>query len=393
MKLDNKPTSIKKILNDLDQVFSATCKAKGITCSLTLEQGSADEIIIDELKLKQILYNLIGNALKFTEKGSVTVVVSCKESIKKNKTYTLQIQVKDTGIGIPAKEHEKIFEAFVQQNGQSNRKYGGTGLGLAITKKLVMLMGGEILLASKTGKGSTFTVEIPNIKIPKHSNAIITIEQNNKDIIFNGQTVLLVEDNLSNREIIKGYCESLHLKIVEAENGIEALQYLKTNTPDLILMDMMMPKMDGRTTAEKIKENKTHAQIPIISLTAKTLEIMEEKTLFDKYLRKPITKNELIEALKVFLKHRNKNNTAITKKKVILDKAIINEILKMHKKTERLMSIDDIKNFSISLNKKAKKLKNSELSEVAVQLMGYCDEFEIEKMNELMRLLPSLLRS
>jgi PAS domain S-box-containing protein len=389
MKLENKPASIKKIVADLKQVFSATSKIKGVGCSLIIEDNSIDELIIDELKLRQIFYNLMGNAFKFTEKGGVIVIVSCKETIKGSNNYTLQISVKDTGIGIPAKEHEKIFEAFVQQNGQSTRKYGGTGLGLAITKKIVLLMGGEISLVSELGKGSTFTVKIPNLKTHKHQTNTIIRNENAKRIIFKNQTVLLVEDNMSNREIIKGYCESLHIKIVEATNGIQALNYLKTNKPDLILMDLMMPKMDGKTTTEKIKKNKKISTIPVIAITAKALELQEEKVLFDNYLRKPITKVELIEALALFLKHEHKDNKI---KKVKLDKKMLTELFSIYKKTEQLMSIDDIKNFSIILNKKAKKLMSDELSTIAEQLQEYCDEFEIRKMNSLMKQLPTLLQ-
>ncbi len=394
MKLDNKPTSIKKIMGDLKQVFSATSKVKGVMFTIVISPDSIDEIIIDELKLRQILYNLIGNAFKFTEKGVVSITVSCKESIKGSKIYNLQIEVKDTGIGISAKEHQKIFEAFVQQDGQSNRKYGGTGLGLAITKKLVLLMGGEILLASEEGKGATFTVKIPGIKTPKTSKAILVDAKNNKRIVFKNQTILLVEDNFSNREIIRGYCKSANLKIDEVTNGFEALAYLKKHKPDLILMDIMMPQMDGKTAAEKIKENKDYAQIPIIALTAKALEFPEEKELFDKYLRKPIAKRELMEAFSLFMKQDNKYESGSSSaKNVHYDKSIIDELMKMHKKTERLMSIDDVKRFAIVLNKKAKHLKNNKLIEASILLSNCCDEFEIRKMNDLMKRLPLVLKS
>jgi PAS domain S-box-containing protein len=390
MKLDNKPASIKKMVNALQQIFSATCKAKGLDCIMIIEKGTKDELIIDELKLKQVLQNLIANALKFTEKGSVKVYVTCKETIKGSNICNLKIEVKDTGIGIPAKEHEKIFEAFVQQNGQSNRKYGGTGLGLAITKKLVTLMGGEISLASEVGKGTVFTVHIPDIKIAEPSKTTAITERNNKDIVFKNQTVLLVEDILSNREIIKGYCASLQLQIAEVADGIEALTYLKKHKPDLILMDIMMPKMDGKTTTEKIKENEELSQIPIIALTAKALETEEEKKLFDNYLRKPITKKELIGTLQLFLKYQALKTNNQKLKIVTNDKKIVNELLKMHKKAERLMSIDDIKSFSISLKKNAKKIKNTALSKAAVELNDYCDNFEIEKINYLMKKIPLL---
>ena len=395
MKLESKPASIKKIMNDLKQVFSATSKVKGVMFTIVIAPDSIDEIIIDELRLRQILYNLIGNAFKFTQKGEVAIHISCKESKKGSRIYNLQIEVKDTGIGIPSKEHQKIFEAFVQQYGQSNRKYGGTGLGLAITKKLVLLMDGEILLTSEVGKGSTFIVKIPGIKTPKTYKAIIADEQNNNQIVFNNQTILLVEDNLANREIIRGYCEQANLKINEVTNGLEALAHLKKHKPDLILMDIMMPQMDGIAATEKIKKNKKYTQIPIIALTAKAIDSPQEKGLFDKYLQKPITKKALMEVFTLFMEHHRKNKSikSSTKKIIHSDKKAIDELLKMHKKTERLMSIDDVKSFAMVLNKKAKQLKKNNLIEVSILLSNCCDEFEIKRMNDLMKRIPLMLKN
>lgn len=399
---EKKPVSIKKILNELKQVFGISCKQKNISCSITYTPSDKGRVVIDELRLKQVLYNIIGNAIKFTDKnGSISVDVEYRALNEKASFYDLIFKIQDTGIGIPEDQQERIFEAFVQQDGQNSRKYGGTGLGLAITKKLVTLMGGKILLNSEPGKGSFFTIIIPNVKVVKSDK--ITNENNtsNKNILFKNQTILLVEDVLSNREIIKEYFATINLKLVEAVNGIKALNYLKKNKPDLILMDIMMPEMDGYTTAAEIRKNKKLSGIPIISLTAKPLGEDDEtkQKYFDGYFQKPISKNDLIQILKKYLSYENKKSglksvkNKINNRPIELDKKVIDEVLKMYKKTEHLMSIDDIKHFSVNLSKKAKNIKNKELSKIASELTNYCNEYEIKKMNMLMKKIPGLLNT
>ena len=141
-----------------------TVSAKGLSYIIELDEGFPQILFIDDTRIKQILFNLIGNAIKFTEKGGVSAKVTSTEYPANSRLYTIEITITDTGIGINKSAQEKIFEAFVQQDGQNNRKYGGTGLGLAITKKLVDMMGGSITVKSTLGKGSQFFIRIPHIK-------------------------------------------------------------------------------------------------------------------------------------------------------------------------------------------------------------------------------------
>lgn len=395
ISINNKPTSLYKLLNDLKFVFGASWKSKGIRSSVNFEGEIPDTVLIDETRLKQILFNLIGNAFKFTEKGSVTVNIKCStENVEKKRedVCNIVIEVIDTGIGIAEGELENIFEAFVQQNGQNNRKYGGTGLGLAITKKLVKLMGGDISVESKLNKGSLFKLTIPNVKVvksnEKKSKTLKEVEP--AQFTFNNQTILLVEDNTPNREIIKGYCENYNLVIVEAANGLEALSYLKTNTPDLILTDLMMPEMDGYQMVRELRSKKKWKGIPVIAVTAKDKSSEQNVSLklFDGYIQKPIIKSQLVNMLKDLLLKVNADITQPIK----VNKALATVILKEYMKVEKLMSIDDIKDFSILLNEKAQKAENKALSKIALKLENYCDEFEIDKMQTLMKQLPDILQ-
>ncbi|MBA7552212.1 Sensory/regulatory protein RpfC [subsurface metagenome] len=257
--------------------------------------------MLDEIRLRQILLNLVGNAIKFTERGHVRVVAECfdtkAEDIKK-----LRILVEDTGIGIPKEAQGQIFESCRQQDEQDIRKYGGTGLGLAITKRLVELMNGGIEVESIPGKGSTFIVTLENALLAKkdlrdHS------EFKYKNIQFDEATILVVDDIESNRELVKGFLYNSGLKTIEAKNGQEAIGVAQQKHPDLILMDIRMPTVDGYEATRFLKQTNSLKDVPIVALTASLKTKTQKKnTLFDGYLIKPITKAELYKELIVHLK-------------------------------------------------------------------------------------------
>jgi PAS domain S-box-containing protein len=389
LTLDPKPTSIKQIFEDLKYVFSSTAIAKGLSCTIEFADDFPHILMIDDTRIKQILYNLIGNAFKFTEKGGVSAMATCSEYPAKSRLYNIEITITDTGIGIHKDAQEKIFEAFVQQDGQNNRKYGGTGLGLAITKKLVDMMGGSITLSSKLGKGSQFIVRIPHVKATMAAKDKRKNHLSHKDVIFDNQTILLAEDNTSNRDIIKGYCENHGLNIIEVENGRLAMEYLQKNKPDLILMDIMMPEMDGYEAVQKIRKNKRISKIPVIAVTAKIITPEEKlkQKYFDAYITKPVLKEYFMEVLAKFLPHQSTPSSS-----VLLNRETIDEILKEYRNVERLMSIDDIKIFSQMLSQKGKTYKNNELKRIAQQLETYCNNFEIDKASKLVEQLPLLLQ-
>jgi CheY-like chemotaxis protein/nitrogen-specific signal transduction histidine kinase len=291
--------NIKKLLEELYSLFNVTQKNNEINFTLSISENLKESVFIDELRLKQILYNLIGNAFKFTKKGSISLSASLSSDGQK-----LIFTISDTGIGIPLDQQELIFESFRQQDAQSTRNYGGTGLGLAISKRLVQLMAGKITLKSEAGRGSVFIVSVPYISTNKVAlgtgvTKLKAIELKNTNL-----KVLVVEDDLLNRMLIKKMLENIDNSIVvtETTNGVKALELMKETKPDLVFMDLMMPEMDGYEANRRIKENPEFVKIPVIAWTARSMSDEEPKILaeFDALLNKPSQIEKLKEIIQRF---------------------------------------------------------------------------------------------
>ena len=253
----------------------------------------------DPFRVGQIITNLIGNALKFTQDGKVTI------SVSKLENEVVQFSIKDTGIGISKEQQTTLFESFTQADGSTTRKYGGTGLGLAISQQLVEMMGGKIYVQSELGKGSEFIFEIP---LPTGDESNLHVEKtNDKNLYvvpaFERNTILLVEDNTINQEIILGFLEKTNLSIEIAHNGLEATQMVQENNYKLILMDIQMPIMDGYEATHIIRE--LGIQTPIIALTANAMleDIQKTKQAgMDEHLNKPLEFQKLYEILGKYIK-------------------------------------------------------------------------------------------
>jgi PAS domain S-box-containing protein len=291
--------NIKNLLEELYNLFNVTQKNEAIDFSLSISDELNEYVFIDELRLKQILYNLIGNSFKFTKSGSISLAASLSTD-----RQTLLFTISDTGIGIPVNQQELIFESFRQQDAQSTRSYGGTGLGLAISKRLVQLMAGDITLESEPGQGSVFIVSVPYISTNEVPSVIRTTKLEEVELVDVNLKVLVVEDNLINRMLIKKMLESIDNKIVviEASNGVEGLKLMKEVKPDLIFMDLMMPQMDGYEANRKIKQNSKFSKIPVVAWTARSMSDEEQKILaeFDAFLTKPSQLEKLKEIIQRF---------------------------------------------------------------------------------------------
>ncbi|MGE5660546.1 MAG: ATP-binding protein [Actinomycetota bacterium] len=293
----------------------------------------------DENRLQQILYNLIGNAIKFTETGKVEVfaqLISQAEAGEEgNHPLMLAITVADTGIGIPPTDLERVFESFAQVDGSTSRIYGGTGLGLAVTKQLVELHGGKISVQSTLGKGSEFTFTLPlsssgsfsqKMLVPhaesEETTAFFVNNQDRKEINYLNERslnseeslasekgefkVLIVDDEPINLQVLVNNLSLANYKITQATNGLEALQIIENGfKPDLILLDVMMPRMTGYEVCRKIRENFLTAEVPIVMLTAKNQvsDLVEGFTSgANDYLNKPFSKNELLVRIQTHIR-------------------------------------------------------------------------------------------
>ncbi len=298
IEIIKKSASVKEITEDIKKIFVDKAKEKGIDFSVSVEKNIPHFMYIDDFRVKQILINLVDNAIKFTKKGSVSAEVSFSK-VSENK-INLIFKVKDTGIGISVNESELIFENFRQSENQMSGEYSGTGLGLAISKHLTELMNGEISVRSELGIGSEFTVVLKDVKVAGKKDIKLFEPHNYK---FKKLNILLAEDNLINRQLILALLENTGFKITEVVNGKEVLDNLEKEIPDIILMDIQMPVLDGYEATKIIKKDERFKDIPVIALTAHAIKDVVAKyyTIFDDYLTKPVSRDDILKSISMFV--------------------------------------------------------------------------------------------
>ncbi|MCP5325531.1 MAG: response regulator [Oceanospirillaceae bacterium] len=293
LELEKTAFSLPLLCETIQGIFIAPLRNKGLDFTIQMGQEVPNYIASDPLRIKQILINLIGNAIKFTSEGGISLRVNALT--QPDGQISLTLQVSDTGIGIPAEQQHKLFAAFSQVDASTTRKYGGTGLGLQISLKLAELMGGGINLQSEEGKGACFTVTL----LVSPGEAPSDQEQTSKIISLKSPAevrVLVAEDNPTNQMVVKAMLKKLGYDSVIVNNGAEAIERAGTEAFDVVLMDCQMPVLDGFAATRKLRNELGLTQTPIIALTAgATLE--EQQMCFNAgmsdFLSKPIT----IEAL------------------------------------------------------------------------------------------------
>ncbi len=304
MELAEQETDIAKLFHETHALFLEKAKKKGVDLIPEVSPDLPAQIIIDANRLKQILFNLVSNAVKFTHQGQI--ILTARFSFTDKNFGMLEFSVLDTGIGMSEEQTKLIFEEFSQISAEANRKYEGTGLGLAIAKKLTEIMKGKITVDSKPGKGSVFSVQIPDILVSKAKPEQKPISLPEGDIFFEPAKVLVVDDISSNLEMAEAFMGSLGLEAVCMPGGKEALDYLKVSQPDLILLDLRMPEMSGDEVLRKLKSNPDLKNIPVLAYTAMLPDQISDPTTqsFDGHILKPITRKSLVEAFKPFLRYR-----------------------------------------------------------------------------------------
>ncbi|MCB1178042.1 MAG: response regulator, partial [Leptospiraceae bacterium] len=294
--------NLKTLIGEIFHIFQHKISEKKIQL-INKSQDNLPKVYLDETRCKQVLLNLVGNAIKFTHEGGITVETSFK--IIDDSLLNLSIKIIDTGIGIREEEKEKIFDSFIQQSDQDSQKYGGTGLGLTITKRLVEIMGGRIELESALNKGSVFSVIFENLKYKfQNKNEILEINYNqNEKIDFLKSNLLVVDDISINRKIIKNFLKPFNLiNLKEAESGKDALNVIENFHPDLIITDLKMAEINGYELAEILKKDSKYNKIPIIVYTATVHD--PNLDIFDGKIYKPINKIDLINTIKKYLPYK-----------------------------------------------------------------------------------------
>jgi CheY-like chemotaxis protein len=299
---------LRDLLEDLLMLFSERAASKGLELVCAVPPGMHTGYRGDPARLRQILTNLVGNAIKFTEHGEVVVQVRIVE--ESDAEVVLRCEVRDTGIGIAPENQERIFESFTQADSSTPRKYGGTGLGLPISKSLAEMMGGAIGVESELGKGSTFwfTVRVGAAQVRSSSSGESPVPSLTDSDAAARRRILVVEDNDVNQEVAKEMLQMIGCRVEVAKDGEEAVSATKEKVYDLVLMDCQMPVMDGFEATAVIRRNETRddssARLPIIALTADAVEGDRERCLaagMDDYLAKPFTQGELRSILEKWL--------------------------------------------------------------------------------------------
>ncbi|MBL7138126.1 MAG: response regulator [Bacteroidales bacterium] len=295
---------MRKLLNVVSQSFDYEVSRRDLDMTVRIDESIPPVVVGDSARLTQILINLTGNAVKFTEKGSVAIEV--KPFKRHNSRIDIEFRIIDTGIGIPKDKIKMIFESFTQASSSTTRKYGGTGLGLAITQKLVELQGGKLKVKSQVNKGSTFSFTLPFLLSDKTRVEDDALQKASFHSL-NGLQVLVVEDNLVNQKIVSKYLTKWEAAFDIAENGRIAVEMVKKKRYNVVLMDLHMPEMSGYGAAQKIRAMKEDhfKNLPIIALTASVfLEDREKIFKFGMtgFITKPFDPKELFWTIAPFLK-------------------------------------------------------------------------------------------
>lgn len=405
MSVRYEPIHLNHVIKDIQIIFKQKALEKGLKLRTIYDESIPPMIVFDEMRLRQILFNLVGNALKFTEKGHVDIEVNCIPSPQRDKTETiyLEISVTDTGIGIPEEGRTLIFDAFAQIEGSLSRRYEGTGLGLTITHRLTELMGGTLTLESEVGKGSRFICKFPRVEVAheasyKSVNVSRRKRQQGADINqLPKMTILIADDIRSNRDLLAGYLSETIHSLIFACDGKETIELAQQHHPDLILLDWRMPNLDGQEAALILQANPETCNIPIIFVTASLHKEDSSEYIIpspDNVLLKPVDQQALFKAIqRVILGtmeanlsksdlQKTQSRPLTTGEKVRL-KQQLSAVKQMEwKAATAVLNIDDIEKFNLRLKSIHQQFPSPILGSYISQLSDQLDDFNWEKIPE-----------
>ncbi|MCP4137058.1 MAG: DUF3365 domain-containing protein [bacterium] len=412
LKLEFSPVSPDHLFNEIRTVFDQSIKEKDLDLYIMIPPELPRSLLLDETRLRQVLINLVGNAVKFTEHGNITLSVDFRyPEDTEHSCLDFIFSVTDSGIGIPNDELDSIFEVFSQVKGQKNDKFGGTGLGLTITKRLVEMMNGSIAVTSKPGTGSTFGITLKNVEIAAVESPHVS-QENSVDIStihIDPITILLADDIDHNRELIKKFFAGFPVTLIEAANGAEAIELAGKHRPGLILLDMRMPVMTGYEAARILKNDPHLKSIPIIAVTASAMKKDRKiiESLCDAYLKKPVSKSDLLLQVIKFIPHSRSAVSPATEP-VPEDSSLLplpEDLSQVPQLLESLtmklprcrelstqMVINSIKVFSSDIKTIAGIFDSSLLLKWSEQLHEAVEQFDIEKISSLLKRFERMVK-
>ncbi len=470
MDIRPEPTDIRTLLYDIDTVFFYKIQKKNIFFDSEISENIPRKLLLDELRIRQILINLVGNAVKFTHQGYVKLSARIEQAGNRAgymsqgtgrsgpapSMVNLFFEVSDTGIGIPEDQLELIFEKFHQQEGQPTAQYGGTGLGLAISERLAELMNGEISVESEVGKGSRFRVTLYDVAVAAESDPAETHPESYETFPeFEPATLLIADDVVSARELIKAYLEDSPFSVIEAADGDEVLKILGVSTssttvstssttvstssttvsassttllnpltgnrkPDLIFMDLRMPGRRGDEITAIIKKDERLKKIPVIAVTASAMKDTEEKlkSLFDGYIRKPVGRTELFSEMKRFLPYRIRKDSAPPQQDEKRAEALIyrtavnggsagfcppeitaeliqlmeNEFIPEWRDIRETLIFEDVEEFASQVNRQGLKFSCDILTDWSETVLRQLQAMELENLSSVFGTFPELIK-
>lgn len=342
------------MIEDIEQVFDVQVQKKLLSFEIKIADNVPAIVMLDEARFRQVLFNLIGNAVKFTHQGGISLAIDAIED--GIDSVALTFSIKDTGIGINEAYQESIFDSFVQPKHQDVAQYGGSGLGLAISKRLINLMKGELTLNSTEGSGSVFSFSLPKIDVVGLSASNqFTLHRNNDLVNFNGLTVLVADDVEDNRHLLEQLLPNWGLNVFAVSNGLEAVESVSERHFDLALLDIRMPKMNGYEAAQKIR--KISPSLPIVAITASVMSDEEEisrRHHFDGYLRKPVLQKLVMNELKrhlPFVSHKEKNVPSLNEGLLLTTELMSYLRMNYLASCEKLLTNNNIDEFSTFITK------------------------------------------
>jgi two-component system sensor histidine kinase/response regulator len=344
LEIDRTAFDLRENLEETIRTFSVRAGEKGLELVFDIRSDVPQIVLADPIRLRQVIVNLLGNAIKFTDQGEV--VLQVESTPMPGDAFELHFAIRDTGIGVPKEKQELIFESFAQADTSSKRKYGGTGLGLTISSRLVAMMGGRIWLESEAGQGSTFHFTVRCEALPKMPERVEGNESNN----LVGIPVLVVDDNPTNRRILERTLYQWGMKPILVASGWAALAELRrakeaSQVPPLILLDAQMPHLDGFSTAAKIKLDKDLASSTIMMLTSGGQRGDADRCKevgISAYLTKPVRQKELREAIQQVLGLKNKQDNQaklITRHSIKKTKALLRVLLAEDNEINRELAV------------------------------------------------------